>query len=574
MVTPVIMPRQGQSVESCIISNWAKKVGEKVSIGDILFTYETDKATFDEEAKVEGTLLAIFFQEGDDVPCLINVCVIGNEGESYNEFSPANSTQAAPVAQPVVQAAAPIAQAIKKTVVTTAKSNANPVIMPRQGQSVESCIISNWAKKVGDNVSIGDILFTYETDKATFDEESKFDGTLLAIFFKEGDDVPCLTNVCVIGKQGEGFEEFNPNNSADETQNAQVEVIASAQPLNTATVAVSSVNQDGRLMISPRAKVLAAKAGVNPKFAVGNGPYGRIVENDIRNLIANGPSATFAASSYADKDSANTGIGGKISVNDLNAPAQKASDAQQAAQVSTSLVTTAIEAEYEDVKVPNIRKFIAKSMQQSLATMAQLTLNSSFDATSILAFRKQLKDGKDRLGLENITLNDIIIYAVSRTILNHKDINAHFLDDKMRYFKNASIGVAVDTARGLMVPTLLNANLKSLNSIAKEAKKLAGDAQNGTINPDLLKGATFTITNLGTLGIESFTPVINPPQTAILGVNTLVTRVREVNGTLSTYSSMPLSLTFDHRALDGAPAAKFLQDLIKNLENFTLLLSK
>lgn len=576
MVTPVIMPRQGQSVESCIISNWAKKVGEKVSIGDILFTYETDKATFDEESKVEGTLLTIFFQEGDDVPCLTNVCVIGNEGEAYNEFSPVNATQPAPVQQLVKQAAVPVVEAVQKTVVNTSipKSNANPVIMPRQGQSVESCIISNWAKKVGDNVSVGDILFTYETDKATFDEESKFDGTMLAIFFKEGDDVPCLTNVCVIGKQGEGFEEFNPNNSTEETQNTQTEVIASAQPVISTTVAASSVNLDGRLMISPRAKVLATKAGVNPKFAIGNGPYGRIVENDIRNLIANGPSATFAASSYAEKDLANTGIGGKISVNDLNSPAQKAPESQQSVPVSTSLVTTAIEAEYEDVKLPNIRKFIAKSMQQSLSTMAQLTLNASFDATNILAFRKQLKDGKDRLGLENITINDIIIYAVSRTIENHKDINAHFLDDKMRYFKNVNIGVAVDTARGLMVPTLLNANLKSLNSISKESKKLAVDAQNGTISPDLLKGGTFTITNLGTLGIESFTPVINPPQTAILGVNTLVTRVREVNGILSTYSSMPLSLTFDHRALDGAPAAKFLQDLIKNLEDFTLLLSK
>ena len=215
-------------------------------------------------------------------------------------------------------------------------------------------------------------------------------------------------------------------------------------------------------------------------------------------------------------------------------------------------------------------------MHTSLSTMAQLTLNSSFDATNILEFRKQLKENKEKLGLNNITINDIIIFAVSRTILSHKDINANFINDgtTMRYFKDAHIGVAVDTPRGLMVPTLRSANLKSLNEISIEAKKLATDAQAGTINPDLLKGGTFTITNLGTMGIESFTPVINPPQTAILGVNTLETRVKNVNGEMKMYQAMTLSLTFDHRALDGAPAARFLQELCKNLENFTMLLIK
>lgn len=186
MATPIIMPRQGQSVESCIISNWAKKVGDKVAVGDTLFTYETDKATFDEEAKVEGTLLVHFFEEGDDVPCLTNVCVIGNEGEDYSAFSPNGAK--AEVAQAPAPAAAPVAPVVAPVVSAAPvgpKSNANPVIMPRQGQSVESCIISKWNVKVGDQVKVGDNLFTYETDKATFDEESKFDGTVLAIFSKK-----------------------------------------------------------------------------------------------------------------------------------------------------------------------------------------------------------------------------------------------------------------------------------------------------------------------------------------------------------------------------------------------------
>ena len=581
MATPIIMPRQGQSVESCIISNWAKKVGDKVAVGDTLFTYETDKATFDEEAKVEGTLLVHFFEEGDDVPCLTNVCVIGNEGEDYSAFSP-NGGAKAEVAQAPAPAAAPVAPVVAPVVSAAPvgpKSNANPVIMPRQGQSVESCIISKWNVKVGDQVKVGDNLFTYETDKATFDEESKFDGTVLAIFFQEGDDVPCLTNVCVIGTPGDGFAEFDPNAAVSTASTAPAAPAVSVTPVQTAvstptaTPTAAPAAQNGKYFISPRARNCAERAGVNPAFIAGSGPYGRIVEKDIKDFIAAGGNTTYAAGAYAKEGMNGTGFAGKISVSDLNAPA--ASSSQSAAPVAPA-ASVVSDTDFEDVKIPNIRKVISRSMHTSLSTMAQLTLNASFDATNILTFRKQLKENKDKLGLNNITINDIIIFAVSRTILAHKDLNANFIEDgtMMRHFKNAHIGVAVDTPRGLMVPTLRDANLKSLNDISIEAKKLATDAQAGTINPDLLKGGTFTITNLGTMGIESFTPVINPPQTGILGVNTLETRVKNVNGEMKMYQAMTLSLTFDHRALDGAPAARFLQELCKNLENFTMLLIK
>jgi pyruvate dehydrogenase E2 component (dihydrolipoamide acetyltransferase) len=229
---------------------------------------------------------------------------------------------------------------------------------------------------------------------------------------------------------------------------------------------------------------------------------------------------------------------------------------------------------YEEVKVPHIRKVIAKAMHQSLASTAQLTLNASFDATDLLNYRKKLKEAKERLGLENITLNDMILFAVSKTLLNHKDLNAHFLDDKVRYFKNVNLGVAIDTERGLMVPTVFGAERMSLNDISAQAKRLAADCKAGTINPDLLKNGSFTVTNLGTLDIESFTPVLNPPQTGILGVNTIVQRAREVNGNYEFYPAMGLSLTFDHRAVDGAPAARFLKVLKTNLENFSVMLAR
>jgi pyruvate dehydrogenase E2 component (dihydrolipoamide acetyltransferase) len=230
--------------------------------------------------------------------------------------------------------------------------------------------------------------------------------------------------------------------------------------------------------------------------------------------------------------------------------------------------------EYVDEKLPNIRKVIAKSMHQSLSTMAQLTLNTTFDCSKLQALRASLKAGAEKLGLANITLNDMVLFAVAKTLKNHKDCNAHFLGDKMRYFNNVNLGIAVDTERGLLVPTVFNADKMSLNQLSASAKTVIKAAQGGSISPDLLSGGTFTVTNLGAMGVESFTPVINPPQTCILGVCNITRRVKQVNGQDVFYDAMGLSLTFDHRALDGAPAARFLKDLCTNLENFSLLMAK
>lgn len=444
--------------------------------------------------------------------------------------------------------------------------------MPRQGQSVESCIITKWNKQVGDKVAVGDLLFTYETDKATFDEESQVEGTLLAILHEEGDDVPCLENVCVIGSEGEDVSQFMAAAPAPEAA-AQPETAAPAQPeaapaANAAanTAQVASKAAEGDIKISPRARAYAEKTGVDYRYAVPSGAEGRIIERDIVALREQGVMVTPAASGeYLAGGSRieGTGIGGRVSVEDLSAPAA-------AAQLADAVQAP----EYEDVKLTNIRKVIARSMTASLSSMAQLTLNTSFDATELMAYRKKVKENGEKLGLANITLNDMVLYAVSRTLPNHKDLNAHLLEDKMRYFTNVHLGMAVDTERGLMVPTIFNANKLSLNDIAVEAKKCAADCQKGSINPDKLSGASFTVSNLGSLGIESFTPVINPPQTGILGVDNIVTRVKEVNGQIKTYPAMGLSLTFDHRALDGAPAAKFLKELAANLENFSALLAK
>ncbi|MGE5615035.1 MAG: dihydrolipoamide acetyltransferase family protein [Bacillota bacterium] len=464
-----------------------------------------------------------------------------------------------------------------------------PVIMPRQGQSVESCIISKWHKNRGDKVKAGDLLFSYETDKAAFDEEAKAEGILLEIFFEEGDDVPVLTNVCVIGNEGEDIREFDPRGKP--VSGGAEAIAGSGRFKETPGVfedgkpdsGASSNDEDERIKISPRARNLAEKIGMDYvnayKNMQGSGPEGRLIERDIEALRLSGPIIARAAEDeYIEKIKPETAVAAAAAAISPGKGITAAGPGTAAGETDAGRPAGDSGNEpgkdHVEVRLTNIRKTIADAMHRSLSQAAQLTINTSFDATEILSFRKKLKAEGSRLGIENITLNDIILYAVSRTILNHGALNAHFLDDRMLVFNGVHLGVAVDTERGLMVPTIFNAHRKSLEQISCEAGKLAEDCRKGTINPDLLRGASFTVTNLGVLGIESFTPVLNPPQTGILGVNTIVQRVKEFNGEYVYYPAMTLSLTFDHRAVDGAPAARFLQELKTNLENFCILLAK
>lgn len=424
---------------------------------------------------------------------------------------------------------------------------ATPVIMPRQGQSVESCIITEWKKKVGDTVSVGDVLFSYETDKSTFEEQAKVDGTLLAVFYNAEDDVPVLLNVAVIGNPGESFAEFAPEGAATAAPAAAEATTAPAvEPAPVA--AATAARAEG---VSPRAKNAAEKLGVDPAQAAPTGPHGRVIERDVLALAKEGR------------------LGGGLA-------ARSAAQEETAATTAPAAGTTAPAAvnaqEYDEIKLPNLRRMIAKTMHDSLAEMAQLTHNTSFDATKILAFRESLKAAPEGMDLPKVTINDIILFAVSRVLTKHEGLNAHMVGDKMRYFKHVNLGIAVDTPRGLLVPTLFAAETKTLGQISAEAKTLAKSAIDGSINPDLLQGGTFTISNLGLFGIESFTPVINPPQVALLGVCAITERIRTVEGQISAYPAMGLSLTYDHRAVDGAPASRFLKDLLTALEHFDLLL--
>lgn len=432
---------------------------------------------------------------------------------------------------------------------------AQSVIMPRQGQSVESCIITTWHKKVGDTVAEGDLLFSYETDKSAFDEAAQVSGTLLAILFEEGDVVPCLENVCIVGEAGEDISALVASAPAEEAAAeapaAAEEVKAAAAPVVTA----APVEAGELIRISPRAKNLALQTGVDMTKVTPTGPHGRIIERDINAALDAGFVANVAA------------VEAFLAGN----PVVTEDTAEEVVETKAAAVVADDVRAYDEEPMSGVRRVIARQMHASLSEMAQLTLNASFDATALMNFRASLKASGEALGLGKISLNDMVLFAVSRTLLNYPEINANLVDDKFRKFKHANIGLAVDTERGLLVPTLFASEKMSLADLSASAKSAAAKAREGKLTPDEMSGGSFTVTNLGSLGIESFTPVVNPPQTAILGVCAITYRLK-ADGT--TYPAMGLSLTFDHRAVDGAPAARFLSDLCRALENFGLLLAK
>jgi pyruvate dehydrogenase E2 component (dihydrolipoamide acetyltransferase) len=332
-----------------------------------------------------------------------------------------------------------------------------PVIMPRQGQSVETCIITQWTKKKGDPVKAGDILFSYETDKASFDTEAQDDGVLLEIFFNDGDEVPVLTNVAVIGKTGEDAESFRPGSSISAAAAASSTAAPSAA---NATDASPSVSPDQRLRISPRAKAMAVKLGVNPGTVTGTGPNGRIVVRDIETAPA---AATTTAASHT---------------------------------TDAALAISPAGLAYEEKKLSNIRKIIAKAMHESISVSAQLTHHLSADVRKLLVLRAKVKSDIDKGSTLNITINDMVCFAVIKALEKFPEVNSHFLGESTRTFKKIHLGLAVDTPRGLMVPAIQNADDLSLKGLSARLREVAEQCRKGNVNPELLSATAASFTAL------------------------------------------------------------------------------
>lgn len=432
---------------------------------------------------------------------------------------------------------------------------ANPIIMPRQGQSVESCIITAFNKNVGDTVAVGDVLFEYETDKASFQEESQFEGVVLAVFAEEGDEVPVLVNVMVIGEEGESVEEFAGAATEEEEETPEVEEVKEEAPVEVAKPKATEGGSTG--FISPRAKNLAEKEGVNTADMAGSGPNGRIIERDVVAAAASQPKVTPLAKKVAAAEAlpiaeAGSGLGGAVKASDLT-------------------VTNPVYGEDSVVeKLPNIRKLIAKAMHNSLQNSAQLTHHLGADARQMMAMRKKVKAALADGYQYNLTLNDMVCYAVIQTLKKYPNVNAHFLGDSVRKFNKVHLGLAVDTERGLMVPTIKNADDLSIQGLSSQMKQVANACKTGSIDPELLNsaGASFTVSNLGNYGVEMFTPVINLPQVGILGVNTIIPRAKDLgDGVYGFVPYLGLSLTYDHQALDGGEATRFVKDVANAIEN-------
>ena len=440
---------------------------------------------------------------------------------------------------------------------------ANVVIMPKQGQSVESCIVTEFKKKPGDKVAVGDILFSYETDKASFDEESKFEGTVLACFFKDNDEIPVLTNVMVIGNPGESFAEFAPDGAAPAESSAPAEPATEAkeEPQQAGPAAPEAAVVAGA-PVSPRARKLAAEKGVDTAQVAGTGPHGRIIERDV--VAAEGSPKTGLAKAIAaqggfEAPSRGSGLAGMVKGADL-----------KIWQANHSEIAGEGE-EFKVEKMSNMRKLIAKSMYNSLQNSAQLTHMLGADARRIQALRKKAKKALEEGRIDaNITINDFVCYAVIKALKKFPSVNSHCLGDAMRIFNSVNLGLAVDTERGLMVPAVKKAEDLNITGLSKALKKVADDCKKGSINPDLLasEAASFTVSNLGGYGVEWFTPIINVPQSAILGVGTIVPRPKDLgSGVYAFVPYLGLSLTYDHRAIDGGEATRFLKQVATEIEN-------
>jgi pyruvate dehydrogenase E2 component (dihydrolipoamide acetyltransferase) len=421
-----------------------------------------------------------------------------------------------------------------------------PVVMPKQGQSVETCIITAWLKKKGEMVNTGDFLFSYETDKAAFDLESPAGGILLDIFFSEGDEVPVLTTVAVIGKEGEPTGSFRPQGLGSKSADVQTAITQESAPLADDKSVISFETGNGRIKISPRARKMAEEKGIDFSNIIGSGPGGRIVVSDIINA---GPQAS--------------GIRHQVSETkpDTQGPTPPASRPTP-------------DAGFTDQPLSNVRKLISKAMHSSLQSSAQLTHHMSADVRRVLEERKKIKEEmSEGSSVIDININDMVCWCVIRALKKFPVINSHFLEDKLRTFGNVHLGLAVDTPRGLMVPVVRNADTMDMKTLSHELRAVAEACRKGNVNPELLQSssASFTVSNLGNYGVEMFTPVINLPQTGILGICTITHRPADLgNGVFGFIPVMGLSLTYDHRAVDGGPATLFLKEIKDQIEKFSL----
>ncbi len=559
----VIMPKQGLQMTEGTMIKWYYAEGETVKAGTPLFSMETDKLTIDIDAEEGGTLLKILHGEGDVVPITEPIAVIGEKNEALPAgfAGKGDAVQAAPAAQ-----AEPAAQAAPAAL----PEGVTPVIMPKQGLQMTEGTIIKWYVREGGAAEEGKPLFSMETDKLTIDIDAPASGTVLKILAEEGSVVPITETIAYLGKPGPVIPDGNAPAKAEA---APAAAAAGAAPAETVASPAFVRKPGQRLFISPRARMKAKEAGADPALIPGSGPDGMVIERDVLAYLASRPKTTPVAAVIAAQNGVDlngvkgTGVNGKIMKEDvLNA--MKPAEAPAAPAASAAAENVPEEKKDETViPIRGMRKAIFNNMMNSLHGMAQANHRMKVDMTECRRLREALKAAGQK-----VSFNDILILAVTKALLKHPCVNAS-TDGTNIYEKHyTNVGLAVAVENGLMVPNIKHTEKMTLPEIASASAALVAKTREGRLTMDDYTGGTFTVTNLGMFDVDEFTPVINAPEAAILGVGKIGDTPVALNGQVVIRPIMTLSLTYDHRIINGAPAAEFLQDLKKLLEQPYLML--
>jgi len=522
MAEIITMPRLSDTMEEGTVASWLKKVGDKIEEGDILAEIETDKATMEFESFHEGTLLHIGVQEGETTKVDALLAIIGEEGEDISGLL-ANSDESE--STPSQEEESQESEVVATTSPVEIPEDVTVVTMPRLSDTMEEGTVATWLKQVGDVVEEGDILAEIETDKATMEFESFNAGTLLYVGLQEGESAKVDALLAIIGPAGTDVsniaQNFTMEGAAEEAP--KVAETKEAAPVKTEQpVAVQTSTANGRVFVSPLAKKMAEEKGINLSQVQGSGENGRIIKRDIENFT---PAAVSAA--------------------------------------TVAKFVPSGQEDFDEKPNSQMRKVIARRLAESKFSAPHYYLNVEFDMDNAIAFRKQFNSLPDT----KISFNDMVVKACALALRQHPQVNSQWFDDRMKLNNHVHIGVAVAVEDGLVVPVVRFANEQTLPQIGAAVKDYAGRARNKKLTPQEMEGSTFTISNLGMFGIESFTSIINQPNSAILSVGAIVQKPVVKDGQIVVGNTMKLTLACDHRTVDGATGAEFLQTLKGYIEN-------
>lgn len=546
MAEVVVMPKMSDTMTEGVIAKWHKKVGDKVSSGDLIAEVETDKATMDFESYQDGILLYIGVEEGSAVPVDAVIAVLGAEGEDYKA-----ALEGASGGTDAPKAAAPESEAAQSAEKEESNDDASAAIdpesvgatvirMPLLSDTMTEGVIAEWHKKVGDTIKSDDTLADVETDKATMEVTAYAEGTLLYIGVEKGQAAKVNDVIAIVGKEGTDVQALLKGGSkpaASGEKKAETE----AKPAAKAETEAKPVSaSDARVKASPLAKKMAEEKGIDLSQVKGSAEGGRIIKKDVEQFT---PSAKSAVAPAAEKSAS-------------------------AAQPSVSISQFIGEEKYTDKPVTQMRKTIAKRLSDSLFTAPHFYVTMSVDMDSAMTARAKMNE----YAAVKISFNDMVLKAVAIALKKHPAINASWMGDKIRYNEHVNIGVAVAVDEGLLVPVIRFADGKTLSHISAEVKDFAQKAKNKKLQPSDWEGSTFTISNLGMFGVDEFTAIINSPDSCILAIGGIQQVPVVKNGAVVPGNVMKVTLSADHRVVDGATGAAFLQTFKALLEEPVRLL--